>query len=203
MDIKTQEESLSAAIYVHGLASGSEAATFKKLQRKFKQYEWIAEDFGEDLAQNVKQLNEMIAKYNPEFVLGTSMGGLAVLFADAPNATKVVINPAIHIADCIRDTIGIGTHPYFCKRQDGATEFTLTEEMCRDYEFYITTHEIQLGKENYAVFALHDELLGDEASTVAQKLLAEQGYRVIIDNDGAHRVQPSTFEIIKHEVFKL
>lgn len=188
------------AIYVHGLASGANATTYDKLAKSFPQFVWLTTDFGENLSENVKQLNEMICTNYPQLIIGTSMGGLAVLYADAPEAVKVVCNPALSIADCVRNTIGLGRHEYLCERFDGATEFELTEQMCCDYERYIATHTPSLGKASYAIFAEHDELLGDEASAAAQKVLADSRYRIIIDPKGHHRMQSSTLRLIEKEV---
>lgn len=190
------------AIYVHGLASGANATTFDKLAKRFPQFIWMSTDFGEDLAENVEQLNEMIHTNYPQLIVGTSMGGLAVLYADAPKAVKVVCNPALSIADSVRNTIGLGKHPYFCERMNGATEFELTEPMCQRYERYIASHTPSLGRANYAIFSAHDELLGDEASAAAQQVVAESGYRVLIDSKGKHRMQSSTIDLIAKEVIE-
>ena len=193
-------DSHPTAIYVHGLASGANAATGKTLSKRFSNFNWITTDFGEDLAANVCQLNECVKEHNPQLIVGTSMGGLTLLYADAPDAVKIAINPALSIADCARNTIGLGRHKYFCKRLDGATEFELTEEMCKGYEAYITAHKPSLGKSSYAVFATHDELLGDEASVVAQKIVGNCGYKVLVDPEGAHRIKPSTIDLIDNEI---
>lgn len=193
-------DSRPTAIYVHGLASGANAATGKTLSKRFNNFNWITTDFGEDLAANVRQLNECIQEHKPQLIVGTSMGGLTLLYADAPDAVKIAINPALSIADCVRNTIGLGIHPYFCKRMNVATEFELTEEMCKGYETYIATHTPSLGKSSYAVFAIHDELLGDEASVVAQKIVGGCGYKVLVDPDGAHRIKPSTIDLIDNEI---
>ena len=188
------------AIYVHGLASGANAATGKILSKRFSNFNWITTDFGEDLAANVRQLNECIKEHKPQLIIGTSMGGLTLLYADAPDAVKIAINPALSIADCARNTIGLGQHKYFCERLDGATEFELTEEMSKGYEAYIAAHQPSLGKSSYAVFAIHDELLGDEASLVAQKIVGGCGYKVLVDSEGAHRIKPSTIDLIDNEI---
>jgi hypothetical protein len=83
---------------------------------------------------------------------------------------------------------------------NGATEFELTEEMCKGYEAYIAAHKPSLGKSSYAVFATHDELLGGEASVVAQKIVGDCGYKVMVDPDGAHRIKPSTIDLIDNEI---
>lgn len=184
------------AIYVHGLASGAAGTTFCSLARKFKHYRWITTDFGETIENNVNLLNSLITQERPSLIVGTSMGGLTVLFADAPEVIKVVCNPALSIADCVRFKIGLGVHEYFCERIDGNPTFELTEEMCLNYEDYIAKHVPLLGKENYAIFSAHDELLGDDAALMAQQIVADAGYKVSIDPYGIHRITSSTINII-------
>ena len=118
------------AIYVHGLASGAAGTTFNSLARKFKQYRWITTDFGECIESNVAMLDSMIQMHHPMLIVGTSMGGLTTLYANAPETIKVICNPALSIADCVRHTIGLGEHEYFCERLDGKQIFELTEDMC-------------------------------------------------------------------------
>jgi predicted esterase YcpF (UPF0227 family) len=190
------------AIYVHGLASGAKATTFDKLATRFPQFIWMSTDFGEDLSENVEQLNKMIRSDYPQLIVGTSMGGLTVLYADAPEAVKVAINPALSIADSVRHTIGLGKHPYFCERMNGATEFELTEQMCQRYERYIASHTPSLGRANYAIFSAHDELLGDDASAAAQQVVANSGYRILIDPKGQHRVRNTTLKLLKNEIIE-
>lgn len=188
------------AIYVHGLASGASGGSSGALAELFPQFAWVAPDFGEDLRANVERINQMVAELNPQLLVGTSMGGLAVIYADAPNAIKIVCNPALSVADCVRSTIGLGVHNYFCTRIDGVKTFVLTEEMCRDWERYIATHIPSTGKIGYAIFSPHDELLGEEATLAAQYYLEDQNFRVLIDPVGVHRMQASTYEIIKKEI---
>ena len=188
------------AIFVHGLASGAYSLNFKKMTERFPQFMWGLAEFGEDLAENVEHLNRLIAKVEPSLIVGTSMGGLTVLYADAPNAVKIVHNPALSIADCVRNTIGLGEHPYKCRRLDKKTTFVLTEEMCQAYEAYIATHEIKLGSENYAIFSLEDELLGDDASTQAHNKVTAAGFIALIDPEGEHSLTPSTFNLIDQHI---
>lgn len=191
-----QSDTRPVAIYVHGLASGAAGTTITSLARKLKRYRWITTDFGENIERNVELLNSMIRSERPALIVGTSLGGLTVLYADAPDAVKVVCNPALSIADSVRHTIGLGWHDYFCERQDGVQSFELTEQMCSQYENYISRHAPLLGKESYAIFAAHDELLGDEASCAAQQAVAASGYTVLIDPKGVHRITSSTIKLI-------
>ena len=130
------------------------------------------------------------------------MGGVTVLYANAPDVVKIVCNPALSIADSVRNTIGLGQHEYFCDRINGKQTFELTEAMCLGYENYIATHTPLQGKENYAIFSAHDELLGDEASRIAQQVVSDTGYCVSIDPKGAHRITSSTIKIIGNLVNK-
>lgn len=191
-----------AAIYVHGLASGASGTTIHSLARKLKQYRWITTDFGENIEKNVSILNSLIAQERPSLIVGTSMGGVTVLYADSPDAVKVVCNPALSIADCVRHTIGLGKHEYFCERINGEQSFELTEAMCCGYENYIASHYPSLGKDNYAIFSAHDELLGDESALIAQQILEDAGYKVSIDPHGVHRITSSTIKIISKLVNK-
>lgn len=184
------------AIYVHGLASGAAGTTINSLARKLKPYRWITTDFGEDIATNVLILEYMISLEHPSLIVGTSMGGVTVLYANAPDVVKIVCNPALSIADSVRNTIGLGQHEYFCDRINGKQTFELTEEMCLGYENYIATHTPLQGKENYAIFSAHDELLGDEASRTAQQVVSDAGYNVLIDPKGVHRITSSTIKLI-------
>lgn len=190
------------AIYVHGLASGAAGITINSLARKLKQYRWITTDFGEDIASNVAMLECLVNEYKPALVLGTSMGGVTVLYANVPDVVKIVCNPALSIADSVRNTIGLGQHEYFCDRINGKQTFELSEEMCLGYENYIATHTLLQSKENYAIFSAHDELLGDEASRIAQKVVSDAGYCVSIDSKGVHRITSSTIKIIGNLVNK-
>ena len=72
--------------------------------------------------------------------------------------------------------------------------------MCKEYEKYIASHPILLGKDNYALFSAHDELLGDDATEQAKNVVAEAGYNVIIDPEGKHRLGKSAFDIIEKEI---
>lgn len=184
------------AIYVHGLASGAVGTTFNTLAKKFTQYRWITTDFGETIDGNVAILESMVRMHRPSLVVGTSMGGVTMLYANTPDTVKIVCNPALSIADSVRHTIGLGEHEYFCERIDGKQSFVLTEEMCLGYEDYIANHTPQLGKENYAIFSEHDELLGKEATQMAQQVVSEVGYNVIVDPKGVHRITTSTIKLI-------
>ena len=113
------------AIYVHGLGSGATSTTVRMVCKIFSEYEWIAIEVNENPFESVEKINATVSKFNPSLLMGTSLGGYYVFYADAPCATKVICNPAMNIAKLIRYKIGFGTYSYFVERQDGNTEYTL------------------------------------------------------------------------------
>ena len=112
--------------------------------------------------------------------MGTSLGGYYVFYADAPRATKVICNPAMNIAELIRYKIGFGTYSYFVERQDGNTEYTLDEAVCRRFTVYESSHKVVNGTKNYALFAVHDELIGDADMLDNMAMVFESGRNIQI-----------------------
>ena len=53
-----------------------------------------------------------------------------------------------------------------------------------------------------SIFSEHDELLGDEAASVTQQIVANAGYNVSVDPKGVHRITSSTIKIISSLVDK-
>ena len=90
------------AIYVHGLGSGAASTTVRMVCKIFSKYEWIAIEVNENPFESVEKINATVSKFNPSLLMGTSLGGYYVFYADAPCATKVICNPAMN-QDRIRD----------------------------------------------------------------------------------------------------
>ena len=170
------------AIYVHGLGSGATSTTVRTVRKIFSEYEWIALEVNENPLESVAKINTAVSKFNPSLLMGTSLGGYYVFYADAPCATKVICNPAMNIEELICSKIGFGTYSYFIKRQDGKTEYTLNEEVCRHFAEYTQAHKAITGIRNYALFAVHDELIGDADMLDNMAMVFESGYRLLLDS---------------------
>ena len=186
------------AMYIHGLASGSNSNTGRELQKLFPQYQWILPEVGEELEQAIDKINGIVAQYNPQIVIGTSYGGLMTMYANAPNATKIICNPAINADVSLAKNIGYGTHQYFCQRQDGATHFDITPAICQGIAHYKATHQVIPGINNHAVFSPNDELLGKEATLDNATMAYTNGFVIHLDPKGGHRMSSSTMAIVKH-----
>lgn len=190
------------AIYVHGLGSGATSTTVRMVCKIFSEYEWIAIEVNENPFESVEKINATVSKFNPSLLMGTSLGGYYVFYADAPCATKVICNPAMNIAKLIRYKIGFGTYSYFVERQDGNTEYTLDEAVCRRFTEYESSHKVVNGTKNYALFAVHDELIGDADMLDNMAMVFESGYRLLLDSKGGHRHRAAALKLLHREISK-
>ena len=188
------------AIYVHGLGSGATSTTVRTVRKIFSEYEWIALEVNENPLESVAKINTAVSKFNPSLLMGTSLGGYYVFYADAPCATKVICNPAMNIEELICSKIGFGTYSYFIKRQDGKTEYTLNEEVCRHFAEYTQAHKAITGIRNYALFAVHDELIGDADMLDNMAMVFESGYRILLDSKGGHRLRAASLKLLQKEI---
>ena len=188
------------AIYVHGLGSGAASTTVRTVRKVFSEYEWIAIEVNENPFESVEKINATISEFKPSLLIGTSLGGYYVFYADAPCATKVICNPAMNIAELIRSKIGFGTYSYFVERQDGKTEYTLDEAVCRHFMEYSKSHKAVNGTRNYALFAVHDELIGDSGMLENMAAVFESGYRLLLDSKGGHRLRAASLKLLHEKI---
>ena len=177
------------AIYVHGLGSGAASTTVRMVCKIFSEYEWIAIEVNENPFESVEKINATVSKFSPSLLMGTSLGGYYVFYADAPCATKVICNPAM-------------TYSYFVERQDGNTEYTLDEAVCRRFTEYESSHKAVSGTKNYALFAVHDELIGDADMLDSMTMVFESGYRLLLDSKGGHRLRAASLKLLHKEISK-
>lgn len=154
------------------------------------------------LGESVEKINATVSKFNPSLLMGTSLGGYYVFYADAPCATKVICNPAMNIAKLIRYKIGFGTYSYFVERQDGNTEYTLDEAVCGRFTEFESSHKAVCGTKNYALFAVHDKLIGDADMLGNMALVFESGYQLLLDSKGGHRLRAAALNLLHREISK-
>ena len=190
------------AIYVHGLGSGAASTTVRTVCKIFSEYEWIALEINENPFESIEKINAVISEFNPSLLMGTSLGGYYVFYADAPCATKVICNLAMNIAELIRSKIGFGTYSYLVERQDGNAEYILDETICRCFTEYESNHKAVSGIKNYAMFAMHDELIGDADMLDNMAMVFESSYRLLLDSKGGHRLRAASLKLLHKEISK-
>ena len=93
--------------------------------------EVISPDLPTDIAEAVEFLQTLVAEQGVDVVVGTSMGGM--LAQKLRGYRKILVNPAFHLSQSMRRKLGV--NQFFSPRADGATEYTITEQMCqRSYQ---------------------------------------------------------------------
>lgn len=189
------------AIYVHGLGSGANTDTLKSVRKYLPMFDWYAVEVNEDLSQSVRIINVAIETYHPAALLGTSLGGLYLMYADVGEAYRIICNPACNISELIREKIGFGVKEYFVPRQDGVQQYVLDEMVCQQFDEYMKTHVPTRGEHDYALFCMHDELIGSDGIISNEALCFNLGYTILIERKEGHRLGSRALKLIKSHVF--
>ena len=178
------------AIYVHGLASGAAGGSCGALSELFPKFAWMATDFGEDLRANVEKLNQMVVEYNPQLLVGTSMGGMFT--QQLWGVPRIIVNPSFEMSRSL--LFGkMGRNKYMSKRQDGATEFRIDKAVVERFKLM---EKSQFNGVNDAEKELVTALFGDKDPVVNfYPLVAElYGTERCIHFNGEHRLND---EVVK------
>lgn len=193
------------AIYVHGLGSGASSTTMDIVIKVYPEYEWTPVEVNEDPVESVNIINHTIGQLHPALLMGTSLGGLYLMYADMDsceeNAIRFIFNPACDIARVIREAIGFGTKEYFVPRQDGIQGYVLDESVCTRFDNFITGHQPKSGKRDYAMFSINDELIGSAGVRNNQRVCYEAGYRILLDWEGGHRLRRQTLRLSRAHLY--
>ena len=190
------------AIYVHGLGSGAASTTVDIVRKVFKEYEWTAVEVNEDPYDSVSIIHREIEYLHPAMLMGTSLGGLYLMYADMSlcedDAVRFIFNPACDIARDIREKIGFGVKEYYVPRHDSIQHYKLNEEVCIRFDDFIATQHPTPGKgRDYAMFSIHDELIGPAGILHNEGICFKAGYRILIDSEGNHRLRKATLKQAK------
>lgn len=199
------------AIYVHGLGSGAATSTLSDVRKYLPQFIWHAVEVNEDPEDSVRIINEAIRQYDTRCVLGTSLGGLYLMYADVVDRERhpihrIICNPACNIADIIRSRIGFGTKEYFVPRQDGVQEYALDEAVCQRFEKFIESHTPTVNRYAFfhpdvAVFSINDELIGEHGVLQNMEECFMAGFEIMVEGKGGHRLGKEVLKLIQSRIF--
>ena len=182
-------------IYLHGLASSGASRTATMLREELTGFDVLSLDIPVDPQEACEFLDQLAETEKPDIVIGTSMGAMWSLRFH--QCIRLLVNPAFHVSQILRTEIGV--NPFLNPRQDGATTFEVTQELCDAYEemeqklFTL----VQPGDRTYGFFAVNDELV-DGTSEFREHFLIpapinKENMRSI---PGGHRLEPSVLERI-------
>ena len=103
---------------------------------------------------------------------------------------------AYTLQDRIRDIF------LFCRKAGRHTEYTLDEAVCGRFTEFESSHKAVCGTKNYALFAVHDELIGDADMLDNMAMVFESGYRLLLDSKGGHRLRAASLKLLHKEISK-
>ncbi|MBO5250803.1 MAG: hypothetical protein J6B31_02245 [Bacteroidaceae bacterium] len=121
---------MKTLLYLHGLSSSGQSNTPDMLRKFLPDWNIVSPDIPIDPKEALQMLHRLCEDIKPDCVVGTSMGGM---FAQQMHGyRKILVNPAFHVSEIMRQNLGV--QPFFSPRKDGATEYTITPELCDAYE---------------------------------------------------------------------
>ena len=173
-------------IYFHGFGSSAASRTIQTLKNKLEDFEVIAPDIPVDPAEALPFLKELCRREQPDVIAGTSMGGMYAQQMFGFN--RICVNPAFFMSKKSQ-VLKVGTFEFLNPRQDGQTQFTITDDIIRhfaemeEHQFDGVTPAEQ--ERVWGMFGSHDSLVNCEDSFL-------QHYRHVIHFDGEHRLDDTT-----------
>lgn len=120
-------------VYLHGLSSSGNSNTASKLRELLPDDNVITPDIPVEPDKALTLIHSIVDRLPKEdtLIIGTSMG--AMYAQQISGYRRILVNPAFHVSELLRDNEG-ETLPFFSQRQDGATEFSVTPELCEHFE---------------------------------------------------------------------
>ena len=146
-------------LFIHGLASSGAYKMASSLRILLKPCEVISPDVPIEPDKALRMLQGICSSERPDLVVGLSLGGFWA--QKLRGQRKILVNPDFHVSSLMRALRG--EVKYLSPRSDGALSFTLTDEICDEYEALEATQWDGLDREEIsltrAMFADSDELV--------------------------------------------
>ena len=192
--VAVKNQDMKNIVYFHGLSSSGNSRTGNQLRQLFTDANVITPDIPVHPSEALPKLREMLAELDPKdtLVVGTSMGGM---YAQQMHGfRRIIVNPAFHVSNRLKEELG-KTLPFFSPREDGATEFPVTEELVNDF---IEMESRQFDNAAGDVIAL----FGTKDTTVNCKEEYLKYYSDFRDFEGEHRLSPENVENVVAPLIK-
>lgn len=180
-------------LYIHGLSSSGSSTTVTELRRLLQDIDVIAPDLPIKPLCALEVLESICRERNPSVIVGTSMGGM---FAQQIRGIPtIIVNPAFHFSEFMR--LNLGTQSFLNKRENGETEYQITNELCDEYlqiekSQFVGINDWDIAN-TYGLFGVEDSLVNCRAEYL-------QHYTQVFSFNGGHRL---TLENIEEVVVPL
>ncbi|MBP5487121.1 MAG: hypothetical protein J6Y06_05780 [Bacteroidales bacterium] len=146
-------------LFIHGLASSGAYKMASSLRILLKGSEVISPDVPIKPSDALALLQGICSREKPDLIVGLSLGGFWA--QKLRGFRKLLVNPDLHPSRLLRTKTGV--MEYLSPRQDGATSFSITDEICNAYEALEKTQfeSLEIGEISltYGMFADHDEMV--------------------------------------------
>ncbi len=170
-------------MYVHGFMSSAQSGTVRMLKELLPKTNIVAEDLPLHPAEAVNLLHELCDKYNPNLIIGTSMGGMYTEMLKG--FERIIVNPAFQMGETMHEHGMMGKQKFLNPRKDGVQECIVTKALVNEFKGItkqcfkdVTPEEQQLV---YGLF-------GDNDPLVHTFDLFTEHYPLAIHFHGAHQL---------------
>ena len=175
-------------MYVHGFGSSAQTATVGRLRQTFPSAEVVAYDMPVEPHEAIALLKEKCATDQPDLIIGTSMGGMYA--EQLYGFDRILVNPALQIADTMQAHGLTGKQTFFNPRQDGVQEFYVDKPLVKRYREVSEQRFNGIDEqERQHVWGL----FGDRDDLVHTYDLFLEHYPQAVRFHGEHRISESAF----------
>lgn len=135
-DMKEKTE-MKKILYLHGFASSGASGTVEILRNAFSGHgeacgvSVVAPDIPVDPLEALPLIKGIAEQERPTLIVGTSMG--AMYAQQLHGFVRICVNPSFALSKK-RDILYAGTHAWLNRRADGATTFSVTQDVIRHFE---------------------------------------------------------------------
>ena len=176
-------------LYVHGFGSSGQSGTVTRLREVLPNATVIAPDLPIHPQEAMALLNQVCSTEQPDLIIGTSMGGMYAEMLYGYD--RILVNPALQMADSMKEHNMMGTQHFQNPRQDGVQEFYVDKALVKEYREM--TEQCFNGEQLMTEQAHVWGLFGDEDTTVHTYDLFRKHYRTAIRFHGEHRMNDKSF----------
>lgn len=175
-------------LYVHGFGSSGQSGTVSRIREVLPQAEVMAPDLPVHPQEAMDLLKRVCEQEQPDLVIGTSMGGM---YAEQLHGyDRILVNPALQMADTMKEHNMMGTQHFSNPRQDGVQDFFVDKALVKEYREATEQCFSQVtAEEQGRVWGL----FGDEDTTVHTFDLFHEHYPTAIRFHGEHRMNDKSF----------
>ena len=118
-------------LYCHGFGSSGQSGTVTRLRTVMPNARVVAPDLPIDPHEAIALLHRICDEEKPDLIIGTSMGGM---YAEQLRGfDRICVNPALEIAETMKEHGMTGTQQFQNPRLDGVQEFYVDKALVKAY----------------------------------------------------------------------